>query len=76
MINTGIVFNVENNIWIAEWEEKILKVTPMENDYIIKIDEDIIHHGADVTTLLDIIVDITGKTPLFKTENVESALYH
>ena len=40
MINTGIVFNVENNIWIAEWEEKILKVTPMENDYIIKIDED------------------------------------
>ena len=76
MINTEIVFNVEDNIWIAEWEEKILEVTPMGNDYIIKIDEDIIHHGADVTTLLDIIVDITGKTPLFKTENVESALYH
>jgi hypothetical protein len=76
MINTEIVFNVEDNIWIAEWEEKILEVTPMGNDYIIKIDEDIIHHGADIITLLDIIADITGKTPLFKTENVESALYH
>tara|TARA_R110002020_G_scaffold9982_1_gene38730 strand:+ start:441 stop:662 length:222 start_codon:yes stop_codon:yes gene_type:complete len=72
----NIVFNVKNNIWKSKWEGKTLEVTPVGNNYKIKLGSDIIHDGADIIGLLDILKDITGKTPLFKTENSESQLLH
>lgn len=68
-----LIFNTNNNIWTADWEGKTLEILMAGNDYTIKLNSNTLHEKTDIINLLNILIDMTGKKPLFHSERKESA---
>ena len=71
-----IVFKVKNNVWKTPWKDKTLQVLPIGNDYNIIHGSKVLHKEANILELIDLLEDLTGKTPLFTTQRDKSILNH
>ena len=63
----NIVLTAKDNIWSVLWEEELLRVTPIGVNYIITHGDKVLHDDANMFDMIQLITDLTDKTPLFTT---------
>jgi len=70
----NIVLTAKDNIWSVLWEEELLRVTPIGVNYIITHGDKVLHDDANMFDMIQLITDLTDKTPLFTTERNKSSI--
>jgi len=70
----NIVLTAKDNIWSVLWKEELLRVTPIGVNYIITHGDKVLHDDANMFDMIQLITDLTDKTPLFTTERNKSSI--